>query len=185
MKKKFISVFKKISVTALILVLLSTLSLNVFTLWSLSEIKRDGFIKSGFSCAVVGSGSMEPAISINDFLLIKSGGSYQVEDIVTYVSAQGSLITHRIKEVYDNGYIMQGDANNIPDEEIAKQKVLGKVIFIIPKAGGVINAILSPVGILLLTCIFLLVWLSKRIKENENELENEKAECIFDDISGN
>ena len=87
---------------------------------------------------------------------------------ITYVSPQGGLITHRVKEVLDYGYIAQGDANNIPDEEVSGQRVLGRMIFVIPRVGGVIDGILSPAGITLLVCICLLLKLIQRIRRDQN-----------------
>ena len=175
MKKKILSAFTKLPLIVLIAALLSALFLNLSTLWSVREIKRGGSITSGYSCAIIGSGSMEPTVFVNDLLLVKSAASYHAEDIITYVSPQGGLITHRVKEVLDDGYIAQGDANNIPDEEISRQRVLGKVVFVLPRAGGIIDGILSPSGIILLGCIGLLLWLIQRIRRAQNEDEQDKA----------
>ena len=171
--KKIMSVFLKILTTALIVVLLLILYLNIATLWSVERIKDGGWITSGYFSAVIGSGSMSPALSVNDVLIVKADVSYQIEDIITYVSSKGGLITHRVKEVTDNGYIAQGDANNVPDEEIPGQRVLGKVVFSIPRAGAIIDGILSPAGIILLASIFILLWLIQRIRNDENEDDEE------------
>ena len=185
MKKKTFSVFSKLPLIALSTVLLSALFFNLSTLWSVGKIQRGGFVTSGYFCAIIGSGSMEPTAFVNDFLLIKSETSYRTEDIITYVSPQGSLITHRVKEVLDHGYIAQGDANNIPDEEISRQRVLGRMIFVIPRAGGVIDSVLSPAGITLLGCICLLLKLVQRIRRDQNEDEVDNAENPFGDASEN
>jgi len=183
MKKKLGSVITKISTAVLVVVLLSTLLLNVLTLSLVGKIKSGASVSSGFSCAIIGSGSMEPTISVNDLLLIKGWESYQAGDIITYVSPKGALVTHRIKEVLDNGYITQGDANNIADEEVLRQRVMGRVIFVMPVAGGIIDGLLSPVGIFILVCAFLLVWLIRRIRRDQNEIEDE--EKSFNDIQEN
>jgi len=168
MKKKVFFVITRLPIIALGTVLLLALFLNISTLWSFDKIQRGGLVTSGYFCAIIGSGSMEPTVSVNDLLLIKSETSYQTEDIITYVSPQGGLITHRVKEVLDYGYIAQGDANNIPDEEVSGQRVLGRMIFVIPRVGGVIDGILSPAGITLLVCICLLLKLIQRIRRDQN-----------------
>ena len=183
MKKRFISVFLKFFTTALMVVLFLALLINIFTLWSVNQIKQGNSVKFGYFSAIIGSGSMEPAISVNDLLLIKGWESYQAGDIITYVSPKGALVTHRIKEVLDNGYITQGDANNIADEEVLRQRVMGRVIFVMPVAGGIIDGLLSPVGIFILVCAFLLVWLIRRIRRDQNEIEDE--EKSFNDIQEN
>ena len=174
MKRKLVFISIKFPTIALVAALFLVLFLNISTLWSVGEIKRGEFITSGYFCAIIGSGSMEPTVAVNDLLLVKGDVSYQVEDIITYVSPHGSLVTHRIKELTDNGYITQGDANNIPDEEIPKQRVLGKVVFVLPGFGGIIDAIISPVGAVLLACIFLLIVLIQRLRNNQIEDEDEE-----------
>jgi len=172
MKKKILSVFTQIFTTALIAVLLSALFLNISTLWTVDKIQRGESVTGGYFCAIIGSGSMEPTVSVNDLLFIKGSTLYQAEEIITFVSRKGSLITHRVKEVSNGGYITQGDANNIPDNEITKQRVLGKVVFVIPGIGGIIDGIISPVGTLFLTCIFMLIFLIQRIRRPQNEDEH-------------
>ena len=112
---------------------------------------------------------MDPTISVNDLLFIKGYDSYQIGDIITFVTPSSSLITHRVIEVFPEGYITQGDANNITDEEITSQMVLGKTMCVIPGVGRVIEAILSPAGIVLLVCFFVLIWLIHRISRSKDE----------------
>ena len=182
MKKKILSSVASLPLIALVIVLLVALFLNLSTLWSVGEIKRGEYVTSGYSCAIISSGSMAPSMLVNDLLIVRSEDSYKAEDIITYVSPQGGLITHRVKEVLDYGYVTQGDANNVPDEEILTQRVLGKVVFILPRAGAVIDGILSPIGICLLGCICLLLWLIRKVRGEQNELEQDKAEDFFGDV---
>jgi len=179
MKKKILSSVTRLPLITLVTVLLVALFLNLSTLWAIDEIKRGEYVTSGYSCAIISSGSMEPGMLVNDLLIVESEPSYQTEDVVTYVSPQGGLITHRVKEVLGYGYITQGDANNIPDEEILNQRILGKVVFIIPGAGVIIDIILSPIGISLLGCICLLLWLIQKIRGEQNEPEQNKTETFL------
>ena len=164
MKKKIFSAFLKSSEVVVIVSLLLILCLNMSTLRSVHEINQGELIKSGYFCAIVGSGSMEPAVFVNDLLLVRGGEDYRVDDIITYVSKKGTLITHRIKEVGNGSYITQGDANNTPDEEVSRRRVLGKVVFILPGAGKVIAAAVSPAGMLLLGCVGLFLLVLQRIR---------------------
>ena len=116
-------------------------------------------------------GSMAPTISVNDLLLLRGRESYEVGDIITYISPRGSLVTHRVQEVSEKGYIAQGDANNIPDDEISSQRVLGQTVLVIPGIGGIVDGIVSPAGIIFLGCIFALVWLINIVRGNQNEDE--------------
>lgn len=132
----------------------------------------------GFGTAVVLSGSMEPALSVNDFIIVHESESYDINDIVAYDSGSG-MIVHRIIEQHGNTFITKGDANNISDEPITKEAVKGKVVFSIPHAGVVIKAIRSPVGIvIIIIAVGLLIagsFQRKRISD-EDRLEEIKEE---------
>ena len=181
MKRKFILAFGNTLMTIIIVVLLLALAINISTIWSIERINRGEKVESGIYTAIIGSGSMEPVISVKDLLFIKGSDSYQAKDIITYVSPMSSLITHRIKEVLPDGYIVQGDANNIADDEVSKQRVLGKVVHMIPGIGGIVFAILSPAGITLLVCIFILVLLIQKISGGKNENEQNKTKKTIED----
>ena len=175
MRKKSFSLFFRLLIITLTIFLSAALFLNISTMISMKKIQNGHFIQSGYSCAIVGSGSMRPEIFVNDLVIIQSVESYQKDEIATYVSEHGTLVTHRIKEISDSGYIMQGDANNTADGEVARQRIMGKVVFVVPGAGLVIRAFSSPV---LLICfplfsvgIILLVRTIRKIKE-----EGEAAE---------
>lgn len=185
MKKKYISIVKNVFITVITSILLLLFILNTSTLWTIRQIDRGSYVKSGFFCAIIGSGSMEPVISVNDLLFIKGSGTYQKEDIITYVSPQGSLITHRIKEISDTGYITQGDSNNVPDKEITQQRILGKVVMKLPGIGGIIYGVLTPAGGVLLIGIFLIIYLIQRIMGVQNESEKKESKNTKENLSEN
>ena len=147
MTKKIFSHISKALIVAVALFLCAILFLNIFTLVSAERIKKGETITSGYSLAIVSSGSMAPTINKNDLIIIKGSAEYALDDIATYVSYKGSLITHRIVEISDSGFILQGDANNTPDSEIQQQRFLGKIAFAIPNIGGILNVLSSPIGI--------------------------------------
>ena len=169
MKKKVIAIFKKIFMSALAASLFLVLFLNVSTLRSTNEIKSGKSVTRGYYCVIIGSGSMSPTVLVNDLLFIKGDGPYNAGDIITYVSSSGSLVTHRIIEVTGAGYIAQGDANNIPDEEISGQQVLGRLVTVVPGVGELIDAIISPTGIILLASVCVSLWLLRRTRGDQNE----------------
>ena len=169
MKKKLFSICKKIVVGVLFAAPAVVLFLNIFTALSVHAIKNGISIRSGYFCAIISSGSMEPAISKNDLLVLNAGGSYREGDIVTYVSHRGSLVTHRVTEAFSQSYLTQGDANNVPDDRVTEQRILGKVVFIVPGIGGLVEGILSPVGIIFFISIFILIWGIQRVGRDINE----------------
>ena len=70
----------------------------------------------GFSPVIVLSGSMEPTFSAGDLLIIQQQESYREREIVMYEDG-GVLTTHRIVGRQLEGFITQGDNNNIPDSQ--------------------------------------------------------------------
>ena len=168
------SVIRKITAAIAVTALVSALLLNFSTLWSVRKINRGGLVKSGYAFAIINSGSMEPTVSVNDLLLIKGSSSYQTGDIITFVSPHGSLVTHRVTNVMEatsGGYITQGDANNIPDKEISSQRVLGRVIAVIPGAGKLVNGRLFPAAaviFIIATAAAHMLGLIKKFARGEN-----------------
>ena len=104
----------------------------------------------GWSWAVVVSGSMEPAIQVNDLVVIHRQERYETGDVITFLS--GNLtVTHRITGQTPNGFTTKGDANNIEDPTVVKETdVIGKVVLVIPAAGRVIELLRTPLGMLCL-----------------------------------
>lgn len=104
----------------------------------------------GCSAAVVASGSMEPALSVDDLIFNHEQECYGEGDIITFQNGD-SLTTHRIIEVTEKGYVTQGDANNTADlDEVPAQMVIGKVVCAIPYVGNVLALLKTPSGMALL-----------------------------------
>lgn len=97
---------------------------------------------------VVATGSMEPAISVGDIVLVCETDPEQLEtgDIIQYQKDSYSVI-HRIVECHEKeeevtGFITKGDYNNAPDnDEVLPEQVEGRVILIIPDIGKFILSI--------------------------------------------
>lgn len=104
----------------------------------------------GYSTAVVVSGSMEPALSVDDFIVNHMETNYKEGDIITFQKGD-SLTTHRIVAVTDRGYVTQGDANNIADQDVVlPEEVVGRVVGIIPYIGRMLVFLKKPFGTILL-----------------------------------
>ncbi len=127
----------------------------------------------GTGVAVVLSGSMEPALSVNDVILVREADCYEVGDIVVYQSGK-SLVVHRIIAKDGETVTTQGDANNIADDPIEQRAIKGKVIAHIPAVGLAVNALKTPAVILiLLIATFVLTELSFRREKDKDEQELE------------
>ena len=122
-----------------------------------------------FQAYVIISQSMEPAIHVQDAIIIKRADNYQVGDVCTYISKNpsylGIMITHRIIGTTKNAkgetlYTFKGDNNFSADPmPVEKNQIYGKVIMKVPKVGyiqyflsnayGWIIAVVTPcVGII-------------------------------------
>jgi len=134
----------------------------------------------------VQSGSMEPKIKVGSIVFVAPQKEYQQNDIIT--------VTHRINEIKVEGedtfYITKGDANEDPDTGfVSKERVLGKVIFILPLFGYIVSFTKTQAGFILLIIIpaVLLIYheilnirseTGKIIKKKKEEKQNNKSEVI-------
>lgn len=143
-------------VIVVLLALLLVLNLYTIVMRQALDVKQPSVF--GFSSAVVLSGSMEPAIHVDDMVIIHRQSSYELQDIVMY-EGEHSMITHRIVGTEEGSYITRGDSNNIDDPAVPAEKVVGKVICIIPGAGKAIGFMQSSLGmcILVLLAVAILI----------------------------
>ena len=120
----------------------------------------------------VKTGSMIPAIQVNDYIMITKTNDYKKGDIVTF-KYENTLVTHRIVEINENKVTTKGDANNTNDDEIDIESITGKVIFI----GGLLNIIVNYkfviIGLMIIIYIVscFLEKEDKPVKEENNEEE--------------
>lgn len=131
--------------------------------------KMNGDLKThvfGYSSAIVMSGSMSDDIEVNDFIITRKSQNYEVGDIITFES-YGQLVTHRIVEKEDIGFITKGDANNTIDSDFVKyEDIVGKVIYVIPKIGETIYFLQTPLGMLgMILLAFLIIEIPVVVKE--------------------
>lgn len=106
----------------------------------------------GLTPLVFTSGSMSPAIDAGDLAFAKTIDADEIEvgDIVSVVNDKGTRITHRVVRVdpTEDGAVLtlKGDANAAPDEQVYAVTTVEKVMFAVPKAGYVVTAVGSPIG---------------------------------------
>ncbi len=124
----------------------------------------------GWSWGVILSGSMEPEISLDDLIVNKAQDSYEVGDIITFENGS-SLTTHRIVGKAENGFITQGDANNTEDTTpVTRDRIVGKVVFAIPRAGLVLGWLRTPMGMLCMVLMgFCLIEIPYLLEKRKNE----------------
>ena len=131
----------------------------------------------GYTMFEVSSGSMEPALSINDVILVKlKYNDFKKGDIITYINEKGEIITHRIVLVNVDTITVKGDANNTIDNPIKKEQVIGKVERVYPQL-SVWQKVITEPKILVILFITLLAFdfaLSYDGKDKEDKSKKEK-----------
>ena len=162
---KIINKIKNILLTVILVLLVIVVVASVF-------IKATGNTPSigGYMLFRVATGSMEPEIMIGDVILVKEPSDYSaiaVGDVVTYESRSGVTagrpVTHKvIKAPYeDNGewYLQtQGVANDIPDEEINAEQLLGVMVVKIPFLKELYSFFLTPWGLLTIIALIIIAF---------------------------
>jgi signal peptidase len=101
---------------------------------------------------VVLSGSMEPALSPGDVVIVDASVPVKIGDVITYRTGADTVpTTHRVVGVQDSGYETKGDANENADAGVVgPEAVIGRVVLTIPVVGHVILWANTPVGYLTL-----------------------------------
>lgn len=167
--KKSLAVAGRILGYAAIVLLALLLAANMYRIAAerLLHIKNPTMF--GYSAAVVLTGSMSGTIEPNDLIVTRGQAEYRQGDVITYANPY-STVTHRIVQITDEGYRTKGDANNTEDSEtVLPEQVIGRVVLTVPKIGGVILFLKSPLGMLCMLAAFVsaieLPQIIKRIKK--------------------
>lgn len=152
-----IKIIGRIISTLLTAVLALLLACNIYTLAARMLFGQLQPTVFGYSTAVVISGSMAQTIEVNDMVVIHRQDTYRTGDIITFES-DDTLVTHRIVGITDGGFTTKGDANNTEDRlPVSRDRIVGKVILIIPGIGSLIDFCRTPLGMLCLVLMGLLL----------------------------
>ena len=117
--KKFLKILKEIVIYLLIVAAL-IYGLPKFLAYSLD---------TEYPMASITSSSMWPALKQGDLVLIKGVDKQElaIDDIVVYSNENGFTI-HRIVKLDENSLVTRGDANNVNDNPIKYEQVIGRVV---------------------------------------------------------
>lgn len=164
--------------STLFLVLLVTLCIYTFIVTDL--LKKDYVNVFGYTYFVVATGSMSGTIEVDDIVFVRLTSDVKPNDIITYKSKDGDIITHRLITKNGNKYVTKGDVNNTQDEPIEKKQIIGKVSSIVSP-----SFILKSIAIFLIVFIFLaLVNFDTIIKKHIVD-DNKNKKKLPDDIFTN
>jgi signal peptidase len=173
--------------TIFIVLLIVTILTTILTIYFANIYYNINDINGiSYSAYLVGSGSMEPTFQIGDLLIVKKVNNLstaqfnefnnlQVGDPIlfinpTFFNQKGQLlnVVHRVIEIYKDSkgekiVKTKGDANpvSIPklDYPLFQKFYIGKVMYIIPKAGFIIKSISPPINyvIIIATIIAIII----------------------------
>lgn len=147
----------------------------------------------GYSAFRVLTGSMEPTIQTDSFILVKrvDASEIQTGDIISYFSRdpayEGAVNTHRVVAVETEGdkwsFVTKGDANQVQDTYLTtSDDLIGKVIFSSYRLGVIIRLLANPLIFIPLILIplfgILLYNLIKAIRITREIAEEEEEEAI-------
>lgn len=96
-----------------------------------------GWLIGGWTPVVITSGSMEPALSVGDVLLIDRTPDEAISQRAIIVFGRdGETIAHRVFAIEGGEYVTRGDANPTPDAgRITDQDVIGTGRLVVPVIG--------------------------------------------------
>lgn len=158
------------TLTILVLVFLVTAGISFF-----SAPDADGLF--GYKGYTIVSGSMEPALSVGDFIFIELTPyeAIKEKDILTFLSS-GEIVTHRVAEKTAAGLITKGDANSIEDQGVTtKETYIGKLKTVVPYFGYVIIFLQKPIAFAGLVALIGLYFIYSYYRSNSIS-ESESAE---------
>lgn len=152
---KIISIFFKTIEYILITCIVLISIIVTINFVQLKIMKKDYANFMGYSIFKVISNSMAPTIVKNDVIIVKINSEIKKNDVITY-KLKDDFITHRVVDIKKDSYITRGDSNNIGDSPISKDKIVGKVVKILPKLGVWKDILMTPkIFILLFVTIIL------------------------------
>ena len=175
-KQKTVKPILRISLLVLVALIIG---MNLYTLNASRIAGNTVPMPFGVGAAVVLSGSMEPALSVGDLVIVAESSSYGVGDMVVYQDGR-MAVTHRIISITDGKVVTKGDSNNTEDSPIALEQLKGKVVLAIPLVGYAINAIKTPIGTLCI--IALAIFLLERSFRAEKQKDDEALDAIRAEI---
>ena len=121
--------------------------------------------------------SMLPTILPGSLVVAKTAQEYNVGNIVAYEQRDGSaskIIVHRIMEITDKGFVIQGDNNPKKDVGFPQESdILGTVLFATPHVGDVIGLFKNPIVMAVAAGALFLV----QMQQNKRKERKEKLRC--------
>ncbi|NCB52319.1 MAG: signal peptidase I [Clostridia bacterium] len=155
---------KKAGKNSITVILVFVLAINLLTMAFSVLGLREYLNWMPLALLEVKSGSMEPAISAGDALLVLETpyDELAVGDIVTFHRGD-EFVSHQIIGEKNNYFITKGTANNYQDNPIGPEEYCAKVIRVLPGVGGLLNFLSTPAEMLLLAVLLFVLMYGRPI----------------------
>ena len=163
---KILSIIKNTIINLIIFILGIIAIIAIWTAIQLNVQNKEYIDIFGYSIFSTATGSMSPTMEKGDIVFVKIGEEAKEKDIITY-KKDNAFITHRIIKIDGENIIAKGDNNNTQDEAITKEKIIGKVIFIMNNVEVWKNVFsdLSVIIPIIVTIILFVILISYKEKE--------------------
>ena len=160
------------------LVIIGIITIILAISFTTMKCKKQNYMNVfGYSVMQVITGSMSNTINVKDIVIVKITKDVKTNDIISY-EENNKIITHRIIKMSDKYIVTKGDANNTEDKPITKDKVVGKVVKVIPKVGIWQKVFTAPPvfisGSITIILLYLLCACDDKRKGNKCQGEKEK-----------
>jgi signal peptidase len=121
----------------------------------------------GYTIFEISTNSMSKTLNQYDIVLVKLTKDVNEDDIITY--KKDDIITHRIIKIDGEKIVTKGDANNVEDEAITSDNVIGKVVSVYPKYGIWIKVFSDPKVLISIFITIILIFKSISYESNSHE----------------
>jgi signal peptidase len=142
---------------------------------------RFGPVPFGYQPIWCMSNSMAPTFHEGALCYIDTNydvNTIEVGDIIAYELSNGSMVTHRVHDITENGIITKGDANESEDfAPISRDQIIGKNALQLEQVGNLFkdfpNRLLITIVIFAISAMMMFDVLSDVLLEEDGEKKNE------------
>lgn len=174
---KFINKIFQIFIDFLVFIITILILFSLYNLVSIKLLNKPYTNLFGFSVFEIATGSMEPTLNVKDLVIVKITKNISLDDIITY-EEDGNLITHRVIDIKEDTITTKGDANNSIDVKVPKEKIVGKIVYVIRKGGIIREVFITPKVIISITITLVLISLCLSYKETKPDKNKENINKI-------
>lgn len=121
----------------------------------------------GYKGFIVLSDSMKPSFEAGDYIIDKMVDlkTIQVGDVVSYYDESDQIVTHRVVEITPEGYVLQGDGNEVTDTTfVTTENYIGQQTYRISKLGTIMLKLSHPLALVGISLLFLLMLIYQKFR---------------------